>query len=248
MKKIIKCFVVIALGISFVLPGATVSSKSISTDAASNGWNTGTENKIDTTANPVPDDYQLFGQGVTIASPAKICHEFRMGQYHWVAQIHRLVNGKWVKIPTTQGFDPTPEGAYVACAQANVGGTYALFAYYAGPSAGASTPEPSPVCDVNPFSIPGYTVSYIGEGYDYQYNFDLVGIDVDTLPQTYTFTILGYDPSTSYIWQPYTSKTYHFYDSFIFRVQSDDPDIDPITLRVETDTCHFDLVLNEIVD
>ena len=248
MKNIAKLIVVLALALSFILPGTTASSKSISSDGTSSGWNTGADVKVDTAVNPVPEDYQLFGMGVTITSPAKICHAFRWGQFHWVAQIHRLDNGKWVKVPTTQGYESSPEGAFVACAQADVAGTYALFAYYDGPSGSAATPTPSPVCDVNPFSIPGYTVSYIGEAYDYQYNFDLVGIDIDTLPQTYTFTILSHTPSGSYIWQPYTSKTYHFYDSFIYRVLSDDPDIDPITLRIETDTCHFDLELHEIVD
>ena len=248
MKNIVKFIVVMALGISLILPAATVSSKAIFSNGANGGWNTGTEKIIDIVANPVPKDYQLFGSGVEISSPAKICHEFQRGRYHWVAQIHRLVNGKWVKVPTTQGFESNAEGTYTACAQTDVVGTYALFAYYNGPTEGASTPPLSPVCNPSPFTIFGYTVYYVGEGYDYEYSFDFVGLDSGTLPQTYTFTILSHTPSGSYIWQPYTSNTYYFYSNFVFRVQSDDPDIEPITLRVETDTCHFDLELNRIDD
>lgn len=229
-----------------VLANISASTEAKSPDITPDGWTNGTDVVIDTIANPIPSGYQMFGKGVKITSPGKICHEFRRGLFKWVADIHRLVNGKWVRVPaTTLGWEPDEEGGYMACAQADQVGTYALMAYYTGPSKRANDPTPplSPVCDTNPFTMPGYFVQWVGESYDYQYTFDFSWIGEPTLPLTFTFSVLSQTPSDSYIWQPHTSKTFEFYTERFFRVFSDDPSIQPIALRFETGNCHFDLEL-----
>jgi hypothetical protein len=253
MNKLKKLTCVIAMVLFFALANTSTSTEAKSPDIAPNSWNKGTEVVIDTVTNPVPSGYQMFGKGVKITSPGEICHEFRSGQFKWIADIHRMVNSNWVKVPiTTQGWVPDEEGTYMACAQADAAGTYALFGYYTGPSERAfepsQTPPLSPVCDVNPFTMDGYIVNYIGEGYDYDYRFDF-DIDSATLPQTFTFSILSHTPADSTIQiSGNATITYYFYSTFNFHAQSDDLNIDPISIRVETDTCHFDLTLSEIGD
>lgn len=112
-------------------PASGISSVSI---LAPGSWSTGTELTIDLEKYPAPYDYfQQMGQGVKITEPGEICHPFIGGQFNWVGNIRRLVDNKWVKVATTQGWLNGVESPYVVCAQAPYAGTYALFAYYNGP-------------------------------------------------------------------------------------------------------------------
>ncbi len=97
-------------------------------------WNIGTEFTLDLTSNPAPTWLQLLSRGDVITSPARICHPFRGGQFKWVGEIRQLLDGQWVKIETETGYLNGSEGQFVACANAPVAGTYALFGYYTGPS------------------------------------------------------------------------------------------------------------------
>lgn len=94
-------------------------------------WSTGSNIVINLTQNPAPEWLQLMDNGVNIATPGTICHPFRGGRFGWVADIRQLVDGKWVKVPTTLSR-LTAEGEMVACAEASAAGTYALFGYYSG--------------------------------------------------------------------------------------------------------------------
>jgi hypothetical protein len=94
-------------------------------------WDTGTEYPIDLTATPPPNEWlQALSQGVEITEPGMICHPFRKGSYGWTGSIYHLVDGKWVKLPTTLAWIPTEEGTFTACAMAPAAGKYAFFGYY----------------------------------------------------------------------------------------------------------------------
>jgi hypothetical protein len=99
-------------------------------------WSAGTETPIDLTAAPAPYPWlQLLGNGAVLTAPGKLCRDFRGGQFGWTADIRELVNGKWIKVPTTQGWLNGEEAPYTACAVAPSAGTYAFFAYYTEPEA-----------------------------------------------------------------------------------------------------------------
>jgi len=76
------------------------------------------------------DWYQLKANGLKVDGATRICHGFDAGRYGWTGEIFRLVEGAWVKLPTTVGWVPTEEGHYIACAMAPAAGTYALFGYF----------------------------------------------------------------------------------------------------------------------
>jgi len=78
--------------------------------------------------------YQLKADGLKIDGPAKICRPFRAGRFGWVGEIFQLVDGAWVKLPTTAAWVPDAEGKYTVCAQAPAAGTYALFGYWVKPA------------------------------------------------------------------------------------------------------------------
>lgn len=254
MKTLIKLTSVVMMVLLIVLANISASTEAKSPDITPDGWTNGTDVVIDTIANPIPSGYQMFGKGVKITSPGKICHEFRRGQFKWVADIHRLVNGNWVRVPaTTMEWEPNEEGTYMACAQANQVGTYALMAYYTGPRTRASAPTPplSPVCQTNPITMDGYIVTYVDDVYEYQYRFDFDFVPPTTYPQTYTFSFLSFTPASSVIeLQSDATQTYtgSAFPARIWAAQSDDENITPITVRIETGTCHFDLTLSKIVD
>lgn len=73
---------------------------------------------------------QLMSKGLVISARAKICFDFRGGQFGWHGQIRMLSSGTWVPLATTVVWMPTIEGHLMACAQAPAAGTYALFAYW----------------------------------------------------------------------------------------------------------------------
>ena len=97
-------------------------------------WTGGEEVSVDLTKYPAPDWLELKSQGVLVSTPGKICHEFRGINFHWVPEVRQLKDGKWVKIASTGSWVPSTEGTYVVCANAKTAGTYALFAFYNGPT------------------------------------------------------------------------------------------------------------------
>jgi hypothetical protein len=239
-----------------VLANISASTEAKSPDITPDGWTNGTDVVIDTLAHPVPSGYQMFGKGVKITSPGKICHEFRRGLFKWVADIHRLVNGKWVRVPaTTLGWEPDEEGDYMACAQADQVGTYALMAYYTGPSVRASAPTPplSPVCQTAPFTMTHYTVSPFDPDFPDSFDYRLGFSDITTpLPHIFTISILSYTPTGSSLEIYPSDATKDFSGlgpSFLmWLAQADDQNIEPIVVRIETGTCHFDFTLTEMAD
>jgi hypothetical protein len=105
----------------------------VDTSIAPGSWSTGTEFDVDLVKYPVPYDWmQLLTKGVTITEAGTICHKFRGGQFEWIGDIRQLVDGKWVKIPTTQGWLNGEEAPYMVCGTAPSAGTYALFGYFTG--------------------------------------------------------------------------------------------------------------------
>ena len=140
MRKIVSLAVVFVLILAFIFMNITenVQAYKVSTSTpvvgiAAGTWNTGTEIDVDLTAAPASPWLQLLARGVKLTEPAKICHPFRGGQYHWVGEIRLLIDGKWVKIETVNDWVPTKEGTFMSCAQAPAAGIYALFGYYNGP-------------------------------------------------------------------------------------------------------------------
>jgi hypothetical protein len=96
-------------------------------------WSTGTEVVIDLATYPAPPDQQLFGKGVVVDEPATLCHPFDMGRFGWTGTVYQLMEGQWIKLPTSVGWVPDEEGQYMACATTSSAGTFALFAYYTRP-------------------------------------------------------------------------------------------------------------------
>jgi len=133
MKKNINVVLVLASVFSLLLfPNSGVvnaTSDPISPKAglANGAWSAGTEVEINLEAIP---GLQLLTKGVKISQPTRLCHEFRGGDYGWIAEIRILKNGAWVKQPTTMGWEPDAEGAFMACTDASAAGTYALFGWF----------------------------------------------------------------------------------------------------------------------
>lgn len=101
---------------------------------APNSWTGGNDVQIDLEKYPSPGGMQMMARGIKVTEPGEICHNFRGGQFNWVAEIYQLTkDGEWVKIPSTAGWYPTVEGKFRVCASAEEIGTYALFAHFSPP-------------------------------------------------------------------------------------------------------------------
>jgi hypothetical protein len=136
MKKGISVVIAIVFVLVLVLASTpkTVQAFKPIDNVAGGSWTSGTETIIDTTAFPGPNQWQLLTNGVVLTAPTRLCHPFRGGQFGWTAEILELKDGTWVKLPTTEGWVPDTEGAFMACANAPEAGTYALFGYYTVPA------------------------------------------------------------------------------------------------------------------
>lgn len=138
MKKISLVAVMIVLVLALVLisiPQSVQAGLVSSTQAiAAGNWNTGTVTEVDLSTAPAPEWLQLMTtDAVVVKEPTKICHELGGGKYHWVGEIRKLVDDKWVKLETITKWSLDEEGTLMSCANAPTAGTYALFAYYNGP-------------------------------------------------------------------------------------------------------------------
>jgi hypothetical protein len=130
---------------------------------------TGTEAAVDLTVTSAPAWEQVASTGLQLSAPANICYPFRSGQFHWVGEIRRLVDGRWISLDTTVAR-PNPDANYQACAKAPHAGTYALFAYYNGP---AESPAMTECAFVSTYEyIMTTTYGYIDGGID-AHNFQL---------------------------------------------------------------------------
>lgn len=78
----------------------------------------------------IPGGPQLLSDGVQLDAASKICYPFEKGRYGWVGVIYQSINGAWVKLPTTNDWLTSSEGAFMACTQAKTAGTFALFGSY----------------------------------------------------------------------------------------------------------------------
>ena len=94
---------------------------------------TGTEFDVTSDANSAPVWLQLLGKGIKLREAKTICHPFRGGQFGRVGEIRKLEDGKWVKLPTVNKWEPNAEGVFMSCADAPGEGTYALFGYFEQP-------------------------------------------------------------------------------------------------------------------
>lgn len=137
--RVIPLLFIIALFASFVgspkQVQAAVPNEIIPIDETSH-WNIGNEINIDLMLFPAPPDRQMIGKAVVIIEPTTICHPFDKGRFGWTGEIYKLVEGSWVKVPTTVGWVPDEEGDYKACTNDAQAGTYALFAYFTRPDTG----------------------------------------------------------------------------------------------------------------
>lgn len=140
-----------------VQAGNTVSTHSI----AAGDWNTGTAIEVDLSAAPSPEWLQLMTvNGVVVNEPTEICHELGGGKFHWIGEIRKLTDGRWTKLQTTTKWVPDEEGLLMACAQAPIEGTYALFGFYNGPQESFPIlPVPTDGPTVTPTLVPTQTPS-----------------------------------------------------------------------------------------
>lgn len=142
-------------------------------------WSAGTATTIDLVKNPSPEWLQLLSGGVKVNANTLICHPFRKGSYHWVAEIRQLVNGKWIKQNTTTGWNDTEESTYQACTTTTSDGVYALFGYYNGPAEN--------------FSAVVAACSYDTSNWDIETDGDYIVFTADNLEgvETVSFTVLS---------------------------------------------------------
>lgn len=138
LKAFLMCFFIFSL----LLSTAAVAGPTSGSGVANGFWTSGSEIAIDLNVAPAPYSWlQLLGKGVVIDVPGTICHPFEGGRYGWTADIRQLVDGAWIKTPTSQGWSSGEESVYQACAVAPAAGTYALFAYYTRPDDGTKKKE-----------------------------------------------------------------------------------------------------------
>lgn len=140
MKRVLKISVVLLVVCALLFFSAKqyVAAKWVGPNPglaiAEDHWLSGTEVPVTLVSTPAPAWLQLLTSGVQVTSPGKICHYFRGGQFGWVGEIRMLDKGVWVMVPTTTGFYPNPEGRFMACADVQKAGLYALFGYYLKPA------------------------------------------------------------------------------------------------------------------
>lgn len=146
---------------------------------------TGTELDITNSVATAPNWLQLLAKGIKLEAGSKICHPLRGGQYGWVGEIRQLKDGKWIKLATTNGWVPSTEGEYMACATAPSAGTYALFGYYIKPEVAQ---EPSPSFDCSTLVWSGVDAGADGNVIIHGY---LSNVPTGT---TISFTILSSNP------------------------------------------------------
>jgi hypothetical protein len=187
MKKTRLAIVSVVIVIALML--ATSPANALKLDTGRD-WNTGSPVEIDLTAAPGPVDWQLLGQGVVVDAPASLCYPFREGEFGWTGAIYQLVDGKWNKLPTTNGWIPDKEGEFMACAVAPAAGTYALFQYYTKPAKAGCSIDTSDWY-VSYFYAPDYPELYPGvEGW--YLDAYVPGLPVGTLVK---YSIITPDPN-----------------------------------------------------
>lgn len=235
-----KSFIVFVLAGVIVSIGLSLLSTRVTAAGVANGtWSKGKEVALDLKPNA---ELQNFGSGVVVTEPTEICHEFSGGQFGWVASIRKWVDGAWVKIPTTQGWVPSTEGSYMACAKAPSAGTYALFAYYIRPeNAQDDAPAGLPACkDVTIHGNIGY---YDKAGEEVIRLNDFSGI---TPGDAWTFEILSIKDTggVNMLIDTYTNDL--VYDSENVTYEKSlfvSTEVGTIILRVNTPTCYVDVTL-----
>jgi hypothetical protein len=181
---------VVVMLLAIATPRAVNAKAIIETpDIAEGTWIGGVETPLVLTGSTYPDWLQVMNSNaVKLTSAGQICHPFRGGQFGWVASIRQLIDGKWVKLPTTQGWMGNEEGSYMACTNAPRAGTYALFGYFDQTKAPAVSFDEA-VCEYSNWD------AHIWYTYDDEYAFEVtMGSDPSVFPvgQTVTYTLLDW--------------------------------------------------------
>ncbi len=140
MKKLLYFLLVIALLV--VLVSGQAPHKVFATGIGEGSWFfPGASDSLKYSTINVEEDavkaptwVRLFSEGIKIDSPTKICYPFRYGQFHWVAKIMQVHDGRWVSIKTTTEYLFGNEAPLYACSEPITAGTFALFGYYNGPA------------------------------------------------------------------------------------------------------------------
>lgn len=226
-------FVVVLVCALFMSSGPGLVKASSIADGA---WSTGQEVEIDLKATPAPYPWiQLLAKGVKISAPGEICHEFRGGRYNWVADVRRLVDGKWVRVPSTTGWKPNFEGQFMVCAQAPAAGTYALFGYYTGPRE-AGLPQCK---DVNVSGL----VMNMGDGGPYT-GLRIHDIGGTLEGETLTYQVLSYTKSPfvegSVTFSPLSGSFTFDGDYFVADPEYSDV-VSEVVARISTGKCYFNV-------
>ncbi len=229
-------FVVVLVCALFMSSGPGLVKASSIADGA---WSTGQEVEIDLKATPAPYPWiQLLAKGVKISEPGEICHEFRGGRYNWVADVRRLVDGKWVRVPSTTGWKPSTEGTFMVCAQAPAAGTYALFGYYAGKQAAVAPALPQ--CEN--IDVSAMVLNQEGDGYYSGLRIWDIGGTLEG--ETLTYQVLSYTKGTfvegSVTFSP-MSGSFAVEDGYFVAYPQYSDVVMEVIARISTGTCTFDV-------
>jgi hypothetical protein len=237
MKKGVNVLFALVLVLSIVMVTSPQKVEAISVvdpSLAEGVWSTGTEVMVDLTAAPAPAWLQLMAKGVILPAAATICHPFRGGQFGWTADIRQLVDGKWIKVATTQGWVPTREGKFTACAIAPAAGTYAFFAYYK---------VPDKVVDACNYSTASWDagVFYNGEVWYFYAEVDNLPVGVmvtyDVVVPDFNLSVDSHGSATTYLDDPYV------YADFTANPLSWEQSWTQVTLRISAEGCSKNVVV-----
>jgi hypothetical protein len=254
MKKNINVVLVLAIVLSMLLVNISgeVHATKIpptpllqSPGLAEGSWSAGTE--VDVNLDAVNyAGLQLLTKGVKLSEPAKLCHEFRGGDYGWVGEIRMLKNGVWVKQPTTMGWEPDTEGKFMACTDASAVGTYALFGWFDSKSPKVRQSN-LPLCNTELLDDAAYMTAYNEDQYGNPYRTTSFTFLIHSMPNTpMTLGIVKaldskgntiiFD-SSSFTTTDYTDDDGSL--SLAYLISEHDPDYLHVILT--TPTCYFDL-------
>ncbi len=251
LLAVLMVFVLAAVNV----PGTAIAKPVANEPIAEGNWIGGTELAFDFSLTTIPSWLQVLDLNVVNTNKSgEICHPFRGGQFGWVADIRQLVDGKWLKTTTTQGWKPNADGSYFACATVPSAGTYALFGYFDASKAPVQDKDKCKFDTKNWKAYFWYHSKYYPwpEGYSLEiFLADNKGFE-EGIPVTYT--ILGSYPIQGLKELPKSDTTLTWYDGDIYATFTDyvfTGNFDAIPsfsnkIRVEVGDCSVILPLKKI--
>ena len=240
MKKAFRIALLIVIVFALAAVNAPSTVQAIhepNTSIAAGTWSTGTEAAINLDETPAPSGWlQLLANGVKVTEPGKICHEFRGGQFGWVADVRQWVDGQWVTVETTQGWLNGQEAPYMVCAQAPAAGTYALFGYYVQPK---NVIKSLPECE---------GVEFGGTIWNQEFEGGYKGIRLSLFPEEmasggFRYKVLSYTaaPWESDVTLTHGSGSFAIISGYFMGYPEYTGVLSDMWVRIYTSTCYYDV-------